>query len=228
MVWPHWHHERWATIGCSKLKWVRSVIKKWANDKRNVGVVGWTNNQALALRPAHERRCAYAIFEGTSTRREANSYYVCRNPTLWEDETHTPKSGNLESFRTPTISELDCRGQNTSPWSVLYTVGKVLKCRCRKWPRMGHWNIYITSYGQKKGRESNWQFDSRPQKVKNRSDPRGVQKEHDTPLESSWGELQVCFRPRSNQRCELGVVTSQSCKSPNRDRPGTPPWESRK
>jgi hypothetical protein len=35
---------------------------------------------------------------------------------LWakcEDETHTPKSGDLESFGTPKNSELDCRGQNT-------------------------------------------------------------------------------------------------------------------
>ncbi len=34
-------------------------------------------------------------------------------------------------------------------------------------------NLYICnpSYGQKKGRESNWQFDSRPQKVRNRLDP---------------------------------------------------------
>jgi len=30
-------------------------------------------------------------------------------------------------------------------------------------------NIYNTSYGKKKGRESNWQFDSRPQKIRNRS-----------------------------------------------------------
>jgi hypothetical protein len=37
---------------------------------------------------------------------------------LWakcEDEIHTPKSGNLESSRTPATSELDSRGQNTSP-----------------------------------------------------------------------------------------------------------------
>jgi hypothetical protein len=43
--------------------------------------------------------------------------HLCRNPTLGkcEDGTHIPKSGNLESFGTPTISELDSRGQNTSP-----------------------------------------------------------------------------------------------------------------
>jgi hypothetical protein len=35
---------------------------------------------------------------------------------------------------------------------------------------MTHLDIWNTSYGQKKGRESNWQFDSRPQKVRNRPD----------------------------------------------------------
>jgi hypothetical protein len=33
---------------------------------------------------------------------------------------------------------------------------------------MSHLDICSTSYGQKKGRESNWQFDSRPLKVGNR------------------------------------------------------------
>ncbi len=92
---------------------------------------------------------------------------------LWgkcEDESHTPKSGNLESSGTSENSELDCKGQNTSHWAVLYTVGKVLKCRCRKWPFMSHLDICNTSYGRKKGRESNWQFDSRPLKVGNRPD----------------------------------------------------------
>jgi hypothetical protein len=82
-----------------------------------------------------------------------------------------PKSGKLESSETPATLEFDNRGQKTSPWGVLYTVGKVLKCRCRKWPRMSRLDICSTSYGQKKGRESNWQFNSRPQKVRNRPDP---------------------------------------------------------
>jgi len=43
-----------------------------------------------------------------------------------------------------------------------------LKRRYRKWPRIGHLDICRPSYGQKKGRESNWQFDSRPLKVENR------------------------------------------------------------
>jgi hypothetical protein len=98
-----------------------------------------------------------------------NALYVAT--PLWvkcEDETHTPKSENLESSGTPENSELDCRSQNTSYWGVVYTIGKVLKCRCPKWPCMSHLDICNPSYGQKKGQESNWQFDSQPLKVKNR------------------------------------------------------------
>ncbi len=46
-----------------------------------------------------------------------------------------------------------------------------MKCRCPKWPRMSHLNIFSTSYGRKKVRESSWQFDSRPLKVGNGPDP---------------------------------------------------------
>ncbi len=67
----------------------------------------------------------------------------------------TPKSGNLESSGTPKNSELDCMGQNTLHWGVINIIGKVLKCRCPKWPRMSHLDICSPSYGQKKGRESN-------------------------------------------------------------------------
>jgi hypothetical protein len=80
-----------------------------------------------------------------------------RNPTLakCEDETHTPKVGDLESSGTPECLEFDSKGQNTSPWGVLGVIGKVLKCRCPKRPRIGHLDICSSSYGQKKGRESN-------------------------------------------------------------------------
>jgi hypothetical protein len=93
---------------------------------------------------------------------------------LWakcEGEAHTPKSGNLESSETPKNSELELKGQNTSNWGVLGVIGKVLKCRCLKWPRIGHLDICSPSYGQKKGREWNCQFDSRPLKVGNRPLP---------------------------------------------------------
>jgi hypothetical protein len=78
------------------------------------------------------------------------------------------KSEDLESSETPECSELDSNAQNTSHWGVLSVIGKVLKRTYRKWPRIGHLNICSPSYGQKKGRESNWQFDSRPLKVGNR------------------------------------------------------------
>ncbi len=86
------------------------------------------------------------------------------SPTLGKNE-------DLESFGTPECSELDSKAQNTSHWGVLGVIGKVLKCRYRKWPRIDHLNICSPSYGQKKGRESNWQFDSRLLKVGNRPLP---------------------------------------------------------
>jgi hypothetical protein len=93
---------------------------------------------------------------------------------LWgkcEVATHTPENGTWESSGTPRNSKLNCRGQNTLHWGVLYIVGKVSKCRCLKWPCTSHSDICSTSYGWKKGRESNCQFDSRPLKVGNWPDP---------------------------------------------------------
>jgi len=94
--------------------------------------------------------------------------------SLWgkcEVVIHTLENGTWESFGTPKSSELHCMGQNTLHWGVFYAVEKVLKCKCPKWPRMSHLDICSTSYSWKKGRESNWQFDSRPLKVGNQPDP---------------------------------------------------------
>ncbi len=71
----------------------------------------------------------------------------------------------MESFGISERSELDSKGQNTSHWGV---IEKVLK---RRYPRIGNSDIYSPSYGQKKGWESNYQFDSRPLKVRNRCLP---------------------------------------------------------
>jgi hypothetical protein len=84
---------------------------------------------------------------------------------------NTPKVGDLESSGTPECLEFDSKAQNTLHWCVLGVIGKVLKRRYRKWPRIGHLDICSPSYGQKKGRESNWQFDFRPLKVGNRPRP---------------------------------------------------------
>jgi hypothetical protein len=93
---------------------------------------------------------------------------------LWPSVGWSPtlgKSEDLESSGTPECLEFDSKAQNTSHWGVLGVIGKVLKRRYRKWPRIGHLDICSPSYGQKKGRESNWQFDSRPLKVRNRPLP---------------------------------------------------------
>jgi hypothetical protein len=98
----------------------------------------------------------------------------CRNPTLAKcggEAQHLEKNEELESSGTPECSELDNKAQNTSHWGVLGVVGKVLKLRYRKWPHIGHLDICRPSYGQKKGRESKWQFDSRSPKVENRPLP---------------------------------------------------------
>jgi hypothetical protein len=95
-----------------------------------------------------------------------NSLYVCRNPTLAKcggETQHLEKLG----IWTLECSELNSKAQNTSHWGVLGFIGKVLKRRYRKWPRIGHLDIYSPSYGQKKG----WKSKSRPLKVGNRPLP---------------------------------------------------------
>jgi hypothetical protein len=63
-------------------------------------------------------------------------------------------------------------------------------------------------------------------KVGNRPDPGMCKGEWDTLLESSQGELQVCFGPHPNRRSEQRVMNSQSPESPNQDSFETPPGES--
>jgi hypothetical protein len=57
--------------------------------------------------------------------------------------------------------------------------------------------------------------------------PRCVQVECNTPLESSQGKLQVCFRLHPNRRSKQRVMSCQSPESPNWDSFRTLPWESR-
>jgi hypothetical protein len=140
------------------------------------------------------------------------------------------KSGDLESSGTPECSELDSKGKKTSHWGVLGVIEKVLKRRYRKCPRILDLDICSPSYGQKKGRESNWQFDCQPLKVKNRPAP-------DVRFESAirrWKELDegynygwdlVAIGGPGEELWPLKVPRVQ-----NRDtwvNFGTPTWESR-
>jgi hypothetical protein len=76
----------------------------------------------------------------------------------------------MESQWTPKTSESNFRGQNSMACDVLYIIGKLLEHKCLKWAFNAHLYIWNTSYGQKKGWESNWQFDSQPLKVGNQPD----------------------------------------------------------
>jgi len=142
---------------------------------------------------------------------------------------NTPKVEDLESSKTPECLEFDSKAQNTCHWGVLGVIEKVLKRRYRKWPRIGHLDICSPSYGQKKGWESIWQFDSRPLKVRNRPLP-------DLRIESatrSWKDLNegynfgldlVAIRLCSRELWALKVPGLQLGQF--RGNSGTPTWES--
>jgi hypothetical protein len=143
---------------------------------------------------------------------------------------NTSKVGDLESSGTPECLELNSKAQNTSHWGVLGVIGKVLKLKYRKWPRIGHLNICSPSYGQKKGWESNWQFDSRPLKVVN------------WPLPDLRIEIARCRWKDLDEGYNFGLnlvairLGSRELWAPKvsglqlgqfRDNFGTPTWESR-
>ncbi len=143
---------------------------------------------------------------------------------------NTSKVGDLESSRTPKGLEFDSKDQNTSHWGVLGVIEKVLKRRYRKWPHISHLDIYSPSYGQKKGRESIWQFDSRPLKVGNRPLP-------DLRIESAtwrWKDLDEGYN-FGLDLIAIGLCSRElwAFKVPGlqpgqfRDNFGIPTWESR-
>jgi len=59
---------------------------------------------------------------------------------------------------------------------------------------MSHLDICSPSYGQKKGRESNWQFNSRPLKVGNRPDPEVCKRS----AAWCWKSLEESYKIASN------------------------------
>jgi hypothetical protein len=73
----------------------------------------------------------------------------------------------LESQRTLESSKNDFKGQSPLDQKVSYIIENILEHKCLKWARMTHLDTFNISYGQKKGRESNCQFDFWPLKVRN-------------------------------------------------------------
>jgi hypothetical protein len=152
----------------------------------------------------------------------------CRNPTLrrvsgWDSHS---RNGNLGVYQDSRNFRVQLQGsKNLTLWRFLYhwKAIKMYMSKMGSHEPFGHlqhklWQkerpvvklaIWLLTT---KSRESTW--------------PRFVQVDYDRLLESSWRELQVCFRPHPNQRSQQRVMTPQSGGSRNRDNFETPPWES--
>jgi hypothetical protein len=164
-----------------------------------------------------------------------------------------PRVGGWSFPRLPKTQSSSSGGQNTSHWGFFYTIGKVLKCRCPKWPRMSHLDICSPSYGQKKGRESNWQFDSQPLKVGNRPDPdvcsrsatwrwKVLEESYNfgsdlAPIEGRsreiWAAKVLGVEPGTvsglllgspGKKCHLDVASAESCREYYKGEGGGFPW----
>ncbi len=142
-----------------------------------------------------------------------SSQINCRNPTLakCEDETHS-QSWGFGVLRDSRMFRVRHQGKKTSPWGVLGVIGKVLKCRCPKWPRIGHLDIYNPSYGQKKGVKLPIWLPAT--KSRESTCSRRALGECDTTLKSSRRGLQVWFRPRPDWRSGREAMMSQNPRSP--------------
>ncbi len=90
-----------------------------------------------------------------------------------------------------------------------------MKRRCLKWVCMIHLSIWNINYGQKKGQESNCQFDFRPLKVTNHLDLLACRWPCHLLLENFRQWLQLFFGPHLNERFVQKVMGLQSCGSPN-------------
>jgi hypothetical protein len=134
--------------------------------------------------------------------------------------------GELESRWTPEFSWNDFRGQNPLVYKNIYIIEKLLKRRRLKWARITHLDIWNTSYDQKKGRESNWQFDSQPLKVGNRFNFRACKWR----ATYYWKALNEGYNFVLNLISIGGlhkVIGPQNRRSSNFDNFKTPIWESR-
>jgi hypothetical protein len=80
---------------------------------------------------------------------------------------------------------------------------------------MTHLDTSNASYGQKKGWESNWQFDSWPVKIGSRPNFLMYRWLCDISLKIFWQGLQVCFKLHLNRRFAHKVMGPQSCESFN-------------
>jgi hypothetical protein len=156
----------------------------------------------------------------------------CRDPTLAKcgGEAQHSQSWGLGVLRDSRMFRVRQQGPNLLALRSSWCHWKALKRRYRKWPRIGLLYICRPSYGQKKGRESNWQFDSRPLKVWNRH-LTNIRFESAT---RRWKDLDKGYNFGSDLVAIL--LWSRELWAPKvpglqpgqfRDNFGTPTWESR-
>jgi hypothetical protein len=79
-------------------------------------------------------------------RKTRESFHMpLRVQRVWGHEpSHSQVNSHVGSWnpeRTSKSSKRNCKGQNSSPWSVLYIIGKILKFRCLKWAHIAHLDI---------------------------------------------------------------------------------------
>ncbi len=142
-----------------------------------------------------------------------------------EDENSHSRNGNLGVHLGSRNFRKRLQGsKHLALGSSLYHWKDLLKCRCLKWACMTHLDICNTSYGKTKGRESNWQFDSQPQKVGNQLDPCAC-RQSATYLGKLLTRATTCFRPHPDRRSKQRVIVLQNCGSLNLSSFGTPLWE---
>jgi hypothetical protein len=83
---------------------------------------------------------------------------------------HTSKGASTLGVRVPVDFQIfreRSEGSKINGLKISLYHEKLLERTCLKWACMIHLDIWNTSYGQKKRRKSNWQFDYRSLKVKN-------------------------------------------------------------
>jgi hypothetical protein len=104
-----------------------------------------------------------------------------------------------------------------------------LKCKCLKWACMTHLDIWNTSYGQKKNRESNCQFERKRLPTTKSQESTWFtwfQATCHISLERSWQGLQLFFGSHCDRRSAKKVMRPQSRGSPHWRDFGTPTRES--
>jgi hypothetical protein len=107
----------------------------------------------------------------------------------------------------------------------LYINGKVLKCKCPKWPCMCHLELQPKLWA-KEGPRVKLPIWLPTTKSWESTFSRCCLKEWNMALESSRWELQLWFKPCLDPSLGQGVMSVQSPETPTRDSFETPTWES--